>query len=141
MRTALVTVTPDTLVSTAYDLMRGRDARIRHLPVVTDAGTLVGIVTDRDIRRVGASDAPPMAEHELTYLLATLRVQEIMTSEVVTVRATTSLEEAAQLFLQKKFGCLPVVRDDHTLEGIITVTDLLRAYVNQYDARRTDARR
>jgi acetoin utilization protein AcuB len=136
MHTALTTVTPDTLMSTAYQMMMMRAERIRHLPVVTDQQTLVGVITDRDIRRAGASDAPYMAEHELTYLLDKLRVREVMTTDVVTVRGTTSMLEAGQIFLQKKFGCLPVVRDDNTLEGIITVTDLLRAYVEQHAAGR-----
>jgi CBS domain-containing protein len=136
MQIVVTTVAPDTLVSTAYQMMMGRDVRIRHLPVVTAEGTLVGIITDRDIRRAGASDAPHMAEHELTYLLDTLCVRDIMTPEVVTVQGSTSVVEAGQLFLQKKFGCLPVVRDNHTLAGLITVTDLLRAYIKQHDAQR-----
>ena len=136
MHTALTTVTPDTLLSTAYQIMTRRGERIRHLPVVTDQQTLLGIITDRDVRRVGASDAPYMAEHELIYLLDKLRVQEVMTKDVVTVRGTTSLLEAGQIFLQKKFGCLPVVCDNNRLEGIITVTDLLRAYVEQHEAGR-----
>ncbi len=68
MHTALTTVTPDTLLRTAYQIMTMRGERIRHLPVVTDQQTLLGIITDRDVRRVGASDAPYMAEHELIYL-------------------------------------------------------------------------
>ena len=136
MHTALTTVTPETLVSTAYQTMTLRGERIRHLPVVTEQQVLVGVITDRDVRRAGASDAPYMAEHELTYLLAKLRVHEVMTREVVTVRGTTPLLEAGQIFLQRKFGCLPVVGDQNTLEGIITVTDLLRAYVELYDTGR-----
>ena len=80
-----------------------------------------------------------MAEHELLSLLEKLRVRDIMTPEVVTVHGTTPVVEAGQIFLQKKFGCLPVVRDNNRLEaccsralqGIITVTDLLRAYIHQ----------
>src|SRR5712691_3722232 len=79
MQTALTTVPPNTRVNTAYQLMTLRGARIRHLPVVTDEGTLIGIITDRDVRLAAASDAPPMAEHEWTYLLAKLRVRDIMT--------------------------------------------------------------
>ena len=56
------------------------------------------------------------------------------TSQVVTVQSDTSLAEAGQLFLAHRFGCLPVVGDDHRLAGIITVTDLLRAYVAQHEA-------
>jgi acetoin utilization protein AcuB len=136
MRTQITTVTPETLVSTAYQLMTLRGSRIRHLPVVTRQNVCVGMLTDRDVRQAGASDAPSMAEHELTYLLEKLRVRDIMTQDVVTVRGTTPLAEVGQLFLQKKFGCLPVVRDNNRLEGIITVTDLLRAYVEQHDTGR-----
>ncbi len=132
MPTTVTTVTPDTLVRTAYQVMR--DTQIRHLPVVTNEGTLVGIITDRDIRRAAASDVPHLAEHELLSLLAQLRVQDIMTPEVVTVGGTTPLREAGQMLLQKKFGCLPVVHANHTLAGIITVTDLLRASIDQYEA-------
>jgi acetoin utilization protein AcuB len=136
MHTTVTTVTPEARVSTAYQMMTMHGARIRHLPVVTDGGTLVGILTDRDIRRAAASDAPHMAEHELLYLLDKLVVRDIMTPEVVTIHGTTPIAEAGQIFLQKKFGCLPVVRDNHRLEGIITVTDLLRAYIGQADAAR-----
>jgi acetoin utilization protein AcuB len=129
MRTTLITVLPEDLVRTARQ--RLRDHRIRHLPVVTEDNTLVGIITDRDIRQAGASDEPHLAEHELTYLLEKMTVQELMTRQVVTVYRQTSVVEAAQILLEQRFGCLPVVRADNTLEGIITVTDLLHAYVRQ----------
>jgi acetoin utilization protein AcuB len=132
MHTQLITVTPEDLVSTAYQRMRGNS--IRHLPVVEGQEQLVGIVTDRDLRQATASDAPEMAEHELTYLLERLTVRDIMTREVVTVRGDTPIAEAGHLLIEHKFGCLPVVRDDHKLAGIITVTDLLRAYVAQHTA-------
>lgn len=133
MRTQVTTVTPEALVSTAYQLMTLRASRVRHLPVVSRQNVLAGILTDRDVRLAAASDAPSMAEHELLYVLRKLRVRDIMTREVVTVRGTTSLAEAGQIFLQRKFGCLPVVGDDNRLEGILTVSDLLRAYVEQHD--------
>jgi CBS domain-containing protein len=134
MHTTVTTVTPDTQVRAAHQVMR--DTRIRHLPVVTDEGTLVGIITDRDIRRAAASDVPHLAEHELLSQLEQLRVRDIMTPEVVTVGGTTPLREAGQMLLQHKFGCLPIVHANHTLAGIITVTDLLRASIDQYEAGR-----
>ena len=54
----------------------------------------------------------------------------------LTVHGTTPVAEAGQIFVQKKFGCLPVVRDNQTLEGILTVTDLLQASIAQSDAER-----
>jgi CBS domain-containing protein len=132
MQTRIITVSPQDLVSTAAQRMRGHT--VRHLPVVTEANILAGLVTDRDIRRAGASDEPHMAEHELLYLLDKMTVQEIMTSQVHTVREETSVADAGRLLLEHRFGCLPVVREDNTLAGIITVTDLLRAYVQQHEA-------
>ncbi len=136
MRTQVTTVPPDALVSTAYHIMTMRASRMRHLPVVTRHNVVVGMLTDRDVRLAAASDAPSLAEHELLYVLKKLRVRDIMTQDVVTVRGTTSLMEAGQLFLQRKFGCLPVVGDDNRLEGIFTISDLLRAYVEQHDTGR-----
>ncbi len=136
MRTQVTMVPPDALVSTAYHIMTMRASRIRHLPVVTRHNVLVGMLTDRDVRVAAASDAPSLAEHELLYVLKKLRVRDIMTQDVVTVRGTTPLMEAGQLFLQRKFGCLPVVGDDNRLEGLCTIADLLRAYVAQHDTGR-----
>ena len=68
--------------------------RVRHLPVVTNEGSLVELLMNRDVRRTAASDALPMAEHEWLSLLDRLRVRDIMTPEVVTVHRTTPVAEA-----------------------------------------------
>ncbi len=130
MQSNPITVTPEERLHVAHQLMQTH--RIRHLPVIDTNGKLVGVITDRDLRQAEPSDEPHLAEHELTYLLAKVQVKDMMTQEVVTVRAETPVAEAARIFLEKKFGCLPVVREDHTLAGIITVSDLLRAYVEQH---------
>ena len=131
MHVAPITVTQDDLVNTAYQRMQGM--RIRHLPVITEGQQIMGILTDRDVRQVHASDAPHLAVYELTTLLQKMSVKEVMTKPVVTVKSDNPVADAGQLLLAHKFGCLPVVRDDETLEGIITVTDLLRAYVEQHE--------
>ena len=135
MHTRPITITAEDLARTAYQRMR--ECRIRHLLVVTGQGQLVGVITDRDMRQASASDEPHMAEYDLTYLLEKMKVHEVMTRQVVTVHRQTPVVEAARIFLEKKFGCLPVVRDDNTLEGILTVTDLLRAYAERYEAANT----
>ena len=55
-----------------------------------------------------------------------------MTTAVRTVNRETTVTEAAQIILENRFGCLPVVRDGDILDGIVTVTDLVRAYVEQH---------
>src|SRR5262245_55961317 len=91
-------------------------AEIRHLPVVDGRNHVVGILSNRDlIRAIGKSDrmAVPVAE--------------IMTRTVQTVRPTTPAHEAADMLIQSKIGCLPVVGEDLALVGIITETDFLTA--------------
>jgi CBS domain-containing protein len=131
MQPSPLTGRPDEFVSSAYQ--RLHDAHLRHLPIVTEYGQLQGILTDRDIRQAGPSTVRSMAAHESLLLLLTMPVKDIMTSHVYTVRGDTVVADAGQLLLTHKVGCLPVVRQDGTLEGIVTVTDLLRAYCQELE--------
>ena len=127
MRTDVITVTKKDSFRHAMNLIRQQG--IRHLPVV-EGKRLVGIVTDRDIRQAAPSAATSLEIHELHYLLEKVTVNEIMTKKVVTVPPSTDARDAAKLLLKHKIGGLPVVRGD-TLMGIITETDILRAFVEQ----------
>lgn len=127
MQDLLILLTPEDLVSTAYRRMQG--GIVRHLPVLDDADKLVGVITDRDIRQAGAFGETTLMAQELPDRFGMMTVNDLMTTRVVTVRHDTALTEAAELFLIHKFGCLPVIREDRTLAGILTVTDLLSLYV------------
>jgi acetoin utilization protein AcuB len=104
------------------------EKKIRHLPV-TDGPKLVGIITDRDIRLNLPSAATSLSVWEINYLLAKLTVEAVMTRNVVAIESGRELREAARLMLDHGFGALPVV-DGDLLVGIITETDLLRAFVH-----------
>ena len=130
MQTSLITITPDALLSAARHQMHLH--RVRHLPVVNMAQECVGILTDRDIRQAAPSDTP-MGEYELGYLLDKMTVHDIMTRQVITVRADTSLADAGQIFINTKVGCLPVLDNARKLVGLLTVTDMLRAYVQHHE--------
>jgi CBS domain-containing protein/SAM-dependent methyltransferase len=132
------TARADESVSLAYQRMH--EARIRHLPVVTHEKRLMGMITDRDIRQASPSTGPHMATHELPNLLQHMTLKEILSSPVLSVRGETSIADAGQLLLEQKVSCLPVVGNDNRLEGILTVTDLIRAYVGQQEARPERAR-
>jgi CBS domain-containing protein len=123
-----ITATPWEPLSAANE--RVQEYRIRHLPVVEAESKLVGIITDRDIRGASASAEAHLAEYELTYILDKMTVQDAMTRDVITVRGETPAAEAIRLLIDYKFNGLPVVGDDHKLEGTITVTDVLLAYVS-----------
>ena len=120
-----ITVRPEDFFRQAMTLIRQRG--IRHLPVV-QGDRLVGIVTDRDIRQASPSPATSLEIHELHYLLEKVRIHEIMTKKVYSVAPDTPIEEAARLMLTHKIGGLPVLKEG-TLVGILTETDILRAFM------------
>jgi acetoin utilization protein AcuB len=124
MTTPPITVGLEMPVLEAQQLMATN--RIRHLPV-TDAGRLMGIVTDRDIRLNLPSPATSLSVWEVNYLLARLTVESAMRRAVITVDPDREATEAAQIMLDHKIGALPVV-DGGTLVGIVTETDMLRAF-------------
>ena len=103
------------------------EKRIRHL-LVTDGPKLLGIVTDRDVRLNLPSPATSLSVWEINYLLARMTLSSVMTQNVVVVESGREAAEAAQVMLDNKIGALPVVDRGH-LVGIITETDLLRAFV------------
>jgi len=101
--------------------------RIRHLLVVSE-GRLEGIVTDRDIRLNLPSPATSLSVWELNHLLARLTVADVMTKSVIVIDPARDAREAARIMIDHKIGALPVL-DGERLVGIITETDLLRAFV------------
>ena len=102
---------------------------IRRLPVLRD-GKLVGIVTDRDLKRASPSDATSLEAHELLYIIANIKVGEIMTKDPVTVPYNYTVEEAAQILLEKKISGMPVVDKDGNVVGTITQTDIFRVLIS-----------
>lgn len=125
------TVSSDTPMMDALDLLRAKG--FRRLPIV-DQDQLVGIVTDRDLKEAAPSKATSLSVHELNYLLAKLTVKSLMTRHLITVSPDTPVEEAAQLMEDHKVSGLPVLEDDQ-LVGIVTITDVLRAFVSVLGVR------
>lgn len=121
-----ITVPPAASLADARELMAKE--RIRHL-LVTEGGTLLGIVTDRDIRLNLPSPATSLSVWELTYLLGRLSVGEVMTRAVVTVGPQHDAREAARIILDHKIGALPVL-DGRQLVGIMTESDIVRAFAH-----------
>ena len=110
---------------------RMKKASIRHLPVVDGDGLLIGIVTDRDLRSAMPysllKDACDEAEREK---LAEMRIEEIMSPNPVTLKPAHTIQDALLMVQEHKVGAFPVVDEAGKLRGILSVRDLLRAFIN-----------
>ena len=125
MTDKLVTAKPTDGSRTTF--FRMREHGIRHIPVLDDVGALIGIVSDRDLRRPDWVDQAPDLAH-IYHLDDEMKVGDLMTQHPVTVHTYDSLHKAVALFVEHRFGCLPVLDKTGTLVGIVSPLDLLRAF-------------
>ncbi len=123
----VITVDENDSMHDAMKLLKEHD--IRMLPVMKK-GKLIGIVTDRDLKRASASDATTLDVHELLYLITQIKVKNIMTRDVITVPPDFTVEETTLVLQKNKISGAPVVDSDGQLVGTITQTDLFRVLIS-----------
>jgi acetoin utilization protein AcuB len=123
MTQKLITATPEMTVKQAFLTMRSH--RVRHLPVV-DGDTLVGIISDRDLRRPRWVDA---ADDWTAYYQINddVQVRDVMTSNPEVVRTYDKILKAVSIFRERRYGALPVLDKEGDLVGILSAQDLLLA--------------
>ena len=116
----------DTMQNAIYTL---QEQNIKMLPVMDDV-KLVGIITDRDLKKASPSDATTLDMHELLFLISKIKVRDLMKEPVFTARPDDTVEEAAALLLEKKISGLPVIDEQNRLVGIITRSDIFRVLLS-----------
>ena len=146
MTTDPIRVTADTLLKEAARLM------VRHhvsgLPVVTEEGELVGIVTEGDFLRQEASRDRPYGASLLDALFGEGSVQapaaetvgEVMVRDLVTITPDATIGEAARIMTQRSVKRLPVIGDDGALVGIISRADVVNAFTKPDDVIEDEVR-
>ena len=122
MSTQVFTIRNDKMLVAAREIMNW--AHVRHVPVVDPQGTLVGIISHRDLLHAAISSATDVSEVERTRHLWKVPIEPIMRTEVQTIGPDDSVRKAAMLMRRSKIGCLPVVAEGKIV-GIITEHDLL----------------
>ena len=129
MSSPVVTVAPDLPFQEALRLMQ--EHQFRRLPVVNEKGKLVGIVAERDLLYASPSPATSLSVWEMNYMLSKIKIERLMTREVITTRPDSTVEGAAHLMIEHRIGGLPVVEDNQVV-GIITETDIFKTLVKMF---------
>ncbi len=119
-------------VTDAQTLMRRE--KIHRLPVVNHAKRLVGIVSEKDLLYASPSPASTLNVYEMSNLLAKLKVERVMTKDVITVTPDTLVEDAARVLVDNNIGGVPVLEGE-TLVGIVTESDLFRLLIDLFGTR------
>ena len=120
------TATEDTSFEEALHMMK--EKKIRRLPIVDKSGRLTGIVVQKDLFSASPSSATSLSVFEVHYLLSKVKMKDVMTRRVVTVGDDCPLEEAARIMVDRRIGCLPIIKEGK-LVGIITETDIFKTFV------------
>ncbi|MBU1564496.1 MAG: CBS domain-containing protein [Proteobacteria bacterium] len=125
----LITAGPDMTIFEARKIMTEKG--IRHLPIIDGVGKLIGIVTDRDVRDAMPSTLLKKADYDITLgKIMNFPVGDIMTKNPTSIYAYYTIQDSLLMMQKKKVGALPVIDQEGYLKGILSVRDLLKAFVS-----------
>jgi CBS domain-containing protein len=123
MTTRVHSVQEHAMLSSACCIMA--ENNLRHVPVL-QGKKLVGLISHRDLCRalpsslLGSDD-----EKEKGFIDALARVEDVMIADPKTLRPTDTMKSALEMIIETKYGCLPIVDDNHELVGLVTSHDML----------------
>lgn len=132
-----ITIAPENSITEAKALMTKKN--IGKLPVVDKKNNLVGILTKKDLAKAAPSDATTLDMFEIGYLLSKIKVEKVMTKNVVSVPDSEVVENAAKLMVDNGIGCVPVMSGE-CLVGIITESDLFQLFTDMFGSRESGVR-
>jgi acetoin utilization protein AcuB len=128
-----ITIDADASMNDAIKLLKNHN--IKMLPVM-EKGKLVGILTDRDLKRASASDATSLEIHELLYLISKIKIKEIMTKNPIEVPEDYTVEETAEILLKHNISGVPVIDKFRDVVGTITQNDIFRIFISLTGAKK-----
>ena len=124
MSSKVVSAPVGTPVQVAFELMR--DGGFRHLPVLSTKGKLMGILSDRDLRGVGAFFKDSNSGIDEFLVTEPTTVEKIMVADPITVSPDATISTAVKIIRDKRIGCLVVTEGDEMV-GILSYLDVLDA--------------
>ncbi|MCW8331646.1 CBS domain-containing protein [Photobacterium sp. SDRW27] len=138
MTRKVITIQPEAGLREAFFLMR--DEAIRHLPVTNAEGELVGIVSDRELRRPGWVDESPDIGHEYD-LTDDMHIGDVMIRDIIHVRTHDTLTKAVGTILDYHVGAAPVLDKTGELVGMLSAVDLLKAFQDTLESQKSNKKK
>lgn len=135
MSAKVISAKKDVGLREAFFLMR--EKKIRHLPVVDESGLLVGIVSDRELRRPNWVDEAPDIAHVYN-LSDDLCVADIMNKNVFCLHTYDTLSKAVKALLEQRIGAAPILDKTGALVGMLSAVDLLHALNDLLDMQKNN---
>lgn len=134
MTRKVISTSPDTGLRTAFFTMK--EHSIRHLPVIDDDRQLLGIISDRELRRPNWVDEDQDISH-VYYLDDEMSVSDVMIRNVHVLHTFDTLAKAVKLLLNNNVGAAPVLDKTGNLAGMLSAVDLLRALRDRIDVEKS----
>ncbi len=125
MSSPVITLDINNVVEQAWNLIK--EKRFRHLPITSQQGKLVGIISDRDFLSLNIAH---IGEELSSKQQLKSPIKNIMTTNVLTARPNTAIRLIAQIMFVEKVSSMPIVDEDKKLVGILTTNDILRTLVH-----------
>ncbi|MBK8971009.1 MAG: CBS domain-containing protein [Hahellaceae bacterium] len=126
MSTPVATLTPENSVLDAKRLMEKND--IRHIPIVNHKEKLVGMFTRTDLMAAMDSSVYHLPDEQQEAQQAEIQIADVMRTKVATASLHTSLRDAAEFLVTRKYGCLPIIHEERVV-GIVTEGDFVKAMI------------
>ena len=104
---------------------------IRHIPVV-DGKSIVGVLSYSDLLKISYADVTDGEEAVEAVVYNMFTIPQVMAKVPLTVTADTTVKEVIEILAEQTFHSLPVVENGNELVGIVTTTDLLNYFLEQY---------
>jgi acetoin utilization protein AcuB len=130
----VVTVNMDDTLETVQQLFER--FHFHHLLVLGEGDVLAGVVSDRDFLKSLSPFISTLIERPEDLRTLKRRVHQIMSHHPITASRNDSIKEAAVLMLAHRISCLPIVRSDGTIEGIVTWKDILKWLIEQMNMQK-----
>ena len=134
MTSQVISIPEDMGIREAFFLMK--EHSIRHLPIVDENRQLIGIISDRELRRPNWVDEAHDISH-VYYLDNSMYVKDVMIKKVHVLHTYDTLSKAVTLLFKKGIGAAPVLDKTETLVGMMSAIDLLKALADMIDEEKT----